>query len=196
MIYFKNSAARLFYAIFFVLILVACGNDDDEELPTFPPTNRGDIQANRLKITFILSQDTTQKATYEFYDPDGIGGNAPIVIDTIKLLKPLGATRQYKSSIVIYNDSTSLNEAIKEKDNRYIICYRGMNTSNLRFGDPNLDRDGQPLGIEATWSTIDVQGSSDSGNIRITMNFQPATKDGTCDPGSRILEAIMPYVVI
>lgn len=195
---FKSSLGlRLFFSFLLSLALVACGNDDDVDDPVFPPVNRGDVEANRLKITFTLNSDSTQ-STFEFFDPDGVGGANPVIVDTIKLLKPTsGNRRQYNSSINFFNGTTPVTQEIIDKDNRYIVCYRNLNKDNLRFGNPDLDRDGINLGINGIWSTISTLGNPiNSGTIRITLNFQPLTKDGTCDPGIRILEANMPYIII
>lgn len=197
---FKNSFACVGLLIFSMLFIISCGSDDEGSTPDpFPDLNRGDIKVNRFIFTLTLNEDTTQIAQAEFVDPDGIEGSSPPSrIDTLKLRGPVsqGTFRRYSSEIEFFDGNVSVNAAIKNKDDEYVVCYRDMNDENLRFGDRDKDRDGRPLGIKAEWSTAKAAPNTpENGIIRITLNFQPAGKEGLCDPGVRILEAKIPYLV-
>ena len=178
-----------------MLIFAACGDDDLVDEPdAFPPTDRGDIQANRYFLTFTQQSDTSEKQTVEFYDPDG-SGSAPIVQEKLELKKPSGSFFRYSSSIRIYNDSVDKTDQIIAQQSDYIICYRNYNDSNLRGGEWNKDFNDFQLGTKGQWSTFETLGNDGSGEIRVTLNYQPIGKNGLCDPGIRILEGSIPYQV-
>lgn len=193
---------KLIYSIPFLIIgflFVGCINDDDGNPPNpFPGLNEGDIKANRFMLTFILDQDTTNVQTVEFSDPDGSGGNDPIVADTLKLMGPVNssAKRSYSSSIDVFNGSNSVSDSLRDKEDEYVICYRDMNTNNLELKRTDLDKNGKRLGFNIEWSTVEITSPpQESGEIRVTLNFQPSGKDGLCDPGINIMEGIIPYKV-
>ena len=117
------------------LILMACSRNDEggDPSPTFPPVDRGTIEANRALLTFTERDDTTQSRTFEYYDPDGIGGNAATTLDTIKLKRPIPgfSRRWYVSEIRLFQDNVEQNQGIASQETNYMICYRGQNPRNL-----------------------------------------------------------------
>lgn len=179
-----------------VLIFSACGDDELVDEPKdFPPIDRGDIQANRYFLTFTESNDTSKSETVEFYDPDGIGGADPIIQEQLNLKRPSGSFFRYTSSIRIFNDSVDVTDEIITQQTEYIICYRGYDVANLRGGEWNDDLNGIQLGTKGVWSTTDILGNDGSGEIRVTLNYQPTIKNGLCDPGIRILDGSVPYQI-
>ena len=192
---------RKTYSIFVLLIallIASCSDDDGNPPDPFPDINRGDIEANRLKITFTLDTDTTNVQTIEFSDPDGLEGADPIIVDTIKLLGPIVQTakRNYSSTIEFFDGSDDVTGSIRAKEDEYVICYRDMNTNNLELKRTDVDSDGKRLGFELEWSTVEILTPPPTdGHIKITLNFQPSGKDGLCDPGIRIMEARVPYQI-
>jgi len=179
-----------------ILIFSACGDDDLVDEPgDFPPIDKGDIQANRYFLTFTEFSDTSESQTVEFYDPDGIGGSPPIIQEQLNLKKPTGSFFRYTSSIRIFNDSVDVTDQIITQQTDYIVCHRGYDDNNLRGGDWNEDLNGIQLGTKGEWSTSDQLGNDGSGEIRVTLNYQPTGKDGLCDPGIRILDGSVPYQI-
>ena len=179
-----------------ILIFSACGDDDLVEDPDdFPPIDRGDIQANRYFLTFVEFNDTSKKQTVEFYDPDGIGGSAPTVQEKLELKEPSASFFRYSSSIRIFNDSVDVTNEIIAQQTEYIVCHRGYDNNNLRGGEWNNDLNGIQLGTKGEWSTLDQLGNDGSGQIRVTLNYQPTGKEGLCDPGIRILDGSVPYQI-
>ncbi|MEQ8624589.1 MAG: hypothetical protein RJQ00_07040 [Vicingaceae bacterium] len=192
----KLSKVLSLFLTLSVLIFSACGDDDLVDEPDdFPPIDRGDIQANRYFLTFTQKSDTSKSQTVEFYDPDGIGGAAPITRELLELKKPSGSFFYYSSSIKIFNDSVDVTDQVIAQQTEYIICYRGYDVNNLTGGDWNEDFNGIQLGTEGEWSTSDKLGNNGSGEIRVTLNYQPTGKDGLCDPGIRILDGSIPYQI-
>lgn len=186
-----------------IILLISCSKNADggDPSPEFPPLDRGTIEANRALLTFTERDDTTQTQTFEYYDPDGIGGNMATILDTIKLKRPMpGISRRwYVSNIQIFQDNELKNQSIASLDRNYMICYRGQNPRNLELGAMTLDQDGFTLGLGSTWFTEDESGISNpsdgTGSIKVSMNYQKQAKTGLCDPGVLIFEAVFPYIV-
>lgn len=169
----------------------SCKDEEDDGLD-FPPIDRGNISANRFILSFSELSNRDSVAKYEFYAPNGTITTA----DTVKLRKSnLGGFIRYESSIDIMKDDDTLTEDVRNRGDRYIICYRNLNDKNLRVGDFDTDKDGLPLGIAAFWTTLDESSTNGTGTMRITMNYQSTRKEGLCDPGSRILEGSLPYKI-
>lgn len=185
-----------FSIVISLLFFYSCKDDDIADNPKdFPPVDKGDIQANRYLLTFFEKNDTSARQTVEFYDPDGIGGNDPIIREQLVLKKPSSSFLFYSSEIRFFNDMVEVTDQIINKQTKYISCYRSYNTANLRGGDFNKDVDGKQLGTTAEWSTLDMLGNDGSGVIRVTLNYIPLTKEGLCDAGVRILEGSVPYQI-
>ncbi|MBD99324.1 MAG: hypothetical protein CMO34_05730 [Verrucomicrobia bacterium] len=186
-----------------VMLIISCTRNAEggDPNPDFPPVDRGTIEANRALLTFTERDNTTQSRTFEYYDPDGIGGNSATIIDTLKLKRPTpGISRRwYLSEIQLFQDNELKNQNIAVLEKNYMICYRGQNPRNLELESMTLDQGGFTLGLGSTWFTEDESGISNpsdgTGSIRVTMNFQKQAKNGLCDPGVRIFEAVFPYVV-
>lgn len=180
-----------------LLFQTACRDDDGTQPPEFPPLNRGTIEANRIQVTFSPRNDPNNQTTFEYYDMDGPGGNDPIMNETIMLNRPIvGEFFTYSCSVRIFQDNVDVTDNLRNLETSYAICYRDVDSRNLRLTDRDLDSEGKPIGLLAEFVTRDEGASSNpsngSGTLRITLNFQQE-KDGTCDAGIRILEAPMNY---
>ena len=103
----------------------------------------------------------------------------------------------YTSSIKIFQDDRDVTEELRNLQTSYVVCYREMDSRNLRLISRDNDTDGMPLGFSADFVTrdegSDLNPSDGSGTLNITLNFQRNGKDGTCDAGIRILEVPMNY---
>lgn len=182
----KLSLVALFIGLF-----SACINDDDGTVTPEPlPLQRGDIEVNRFVMSFTPRSGGGATRVFEFYDPDGNGGSAPIKNDTWALVPGFsGGINNYTANIKFYLDSAEVTDQIEAKGTNYIVCYRDMNTSNFRLGDSNVDADGLRLGTETTWQVL----NSGTGNVRVTLNYIHLRKEGICDAGVRIFESTINY---
>ena len=191
----KKRNSYLLLASLFLFLSSCISDDEGSETPSFPDVDRGSIVANRLKITFYPRNNASQRSTFEYYDPDGSGGNAPTINETITLSMPTsGSFFDYLAEIEIMNDNDTVTSNVENLGTKYIICYRDHNPSFLRRNSSNKDSEGRDLGTETEWTTV-ANNNAGSGKIRITMNYQGASKQGVCDDGFRILEASMNYIV-
>lgn len=189
---------NLYLPILFVLSLfTACITDDDGAKPPLaPPTQRGNTEVNRFEITFTSRSGGGGSQIFEFYDTDGVNGNAPAVNEVWSLqYAGFGGVRSYKASIKFFLDGTDVTDIIENSSTKYIVCYREMNTNNLRLNDSNFDSNGLKLGTETTWQVLNDQASSGSGNgiVKISLNYIHLGKEGICDAGVRIFEGTINY---
>jgi hypothetical protein len=68
-----------------------------------------------------------------------------------------------------------------------------MDFDHLVVKSKDLDSRGVELGLEMEWI---AKQKNTSGNIRVTINYNQQAKTGTCDTGSNLFEAIIPYRII
>ncbi len=182
-----------------VLNQSACIDDDGASAPEFPPIDRGNIEANRVIISFSPMGDTSTVLAYEYYDADGFNtGNAPTVNQQVGLkFSSSGGIRTYDAKVQFFIDSREVTSDIENLDTKYIVCYLDMNSNNLRLHNRNFDSNNKFLGTETTWQVLDDRGGSGSANgsgkLRITLNYLPTAKEETCNQGIRIFEGILNY---
>lgn len=186
----KNKHLFLQLVLAFLLIGIVACNDDDSTTPDPAPIDKGDVVANRYIITFTDPSSPGADQSYEYYDPDGSGGNAATVTDTIKLRKG----RLYTSRIEFFNDNDTVTSGVETNGVKYIVCYRNFDALyELKRGTSNQDNNGKDLGTETSWEVVNDVKGDDQGIIRVTLNYQAAVKEGLCDAGVRIIEGSLPY---
>lgn len=176
-------------------LLTACINDDEGTITPEPtPIERGDIEVNRFVISFRPKSGGPVKE-FEYYDPDGAGGNAPVKNESWTLDYSPSGIRAYDASIKFFFNSLDVTDQIEAKGSNYIVCYRDMVNQNLRLNDSNLDANGLKLGTITTWQVLNDRGTSTggNGNVRLTLNYIHLRKEGICDAGVRIFESTIFY---
>lgn len=177
--------------IFVVSLLSACVVDDDGvSEPNFPEINRGSAEVNRIILTFTDKGNTSDVRSFEYYNPNG---GTPTVNELITLEYPRSGIKTYDLEIALFKDQEEQTSIINSLDDKYIICYRDNTDANFRIGESNKDRNGVALGTDLDINTLD--DTDRDGELRITLNFQDAGKEGLCDPGVRIFEGTMNYLL-
>jgi hypothetical protein len=186
----KNKLLFLRLALAFLVIGTVACNDDDDSTPEPKPIDKGDVVANRYIITFSDPSAPGADQSYEYYDPDGSGGNPATVADTIKLTKG----RFYNSRIEFLQNNDTVTAGVETNGVKYIVCYRNFDALyELKRGTSNQDSNGKDLGTETSWEVVNDVKGDDQGIIRVTLNYQAAVKEGLCDAGVRIIEGSLPY---
>ena len=186
---------RIIGLFLFVGAFSSCINDDDGTPdPDFPAINRGTVEVNRILLTWNPTGDTSNTQTFELYDPNGTGGAAPTINELITIEYPKSASfKSYDMKIHLFKDQTDVTSEIEQLGTKYIICFRGQASKNLQLNDVNNDANGRDLGTSSLWRTLD--NTPRDGDIRVTLNFQDSGKEGLCDPGIRIFEGTMNYLL-
>lgn len=186
--YFKNLSIII---ALIATTFTACKKDEADD---FNPIQNEEELITSVVLTFVDSTNITDTSTFAFRDPDGEGGNAPTVFDTISLLK--GKT--YFMSIAFLDESNPNNVEditveVKAEDDEHIVCYESLNLSSLSYSI--TDSDGQfPVGLEATFRT-DISQIVNNGSLKVTLKHQPGVKDGSCAPGDTDVEINFPTVI-
>lgn len=166
----KIKAAH-FIAVSIVFILLAtavisCSSDSI----TNPP-NPNEAELITTLIVNLTDSVTGASSSFEFDDPDGEGGNAPITIDTIRM----DNGRVYFCDIVLLNKSvtpadTISNEVEEEGDeHQFFFTVLGLNTI-IEYDDADVN--GNPIGLKTIWRS----GTTAAGAINIVLKHQPGTK--------------------
>ncbi len=149
------------------------------------------------KVEIYLSAGDSILIREVWSDKDGIGGNNPVLPDTLILQK----NKTYIGFIKFYtnHDDTSFHDVtndIKTEGTEHIICYNvqsiTMPPTGLAILRTDDDVNHKVLGFDTEWLT---PASIDLGLVNIRLKHQPGIKDGTCDPGETDVEVNFPYLV-
>lgn len=163
--------------ILLVLTLSAsCKKDKDDVMDPQPPVNEGEV-ITTIRLSFIDSAGVLPLHTATFRDPDGDGGMAPDIHDTIRLTE----NNTYFVSLLLLNETetppdTISNEVLAEAD-EHIFCFT---PSGADLNIVRTDSDGTyEIGLKSTW----YSGVAGTGTVKVVLKHQPGSKDGSCTPG-------------
>ena len=174
-----------------LLFVNSCSKHDEHQ-----HTDENEL-ITRVEVYLVdsLSKDTLFAA---WSDMDGVGGNNPILPDSLKLKQGkvyVGRVKFYSNhDAVSYHDITQeiMNDGIN-----HIICYNVqsiiMPPTSLFMIRVDEDANRKVLGFKTEWYT---PATFDQGIVNIRLKHQPGIKDGTCDPGETDVEVNFPYSVI
>lgn len=181
--------AYLISIALFLAIIPGCKKDDDLVNNPPPVINEPEV-ITTIKLVFSDSSDASITRTAMFRDPDGDGGAAYDVFDTIRL----NAGKTWNAEVFLLNETVlpadTISSEVRSETGEHLICY---NPSNVHLGIEILDTDskGLPLGLLSKWRT----GAAGTGSIRIQLKHQPDAKNGSCEPGETDLEVTFPIII-
>jgi hypothetical protein len=159
-------------------IWTGCKKDEDLVSVPQPVVNEAEI-ITTMKLKFVDSSDPLNIRYATFRDPDGDGGAAYDVFDTIRL-QP---NKTWITTIVLLNEITSpadtISNEVLEEGADHMFCFSPTGIS-ATVTKTDLDANNLPIGLQSNWVTT----TSGLGSMQITLKHQPGTKDGTCSPGS------------
>lgn len=162
----KLICAWLFFSI---IAFLGCKKDEED------PNENELITTVRLKFT-----EGGVTSAFEFKDPDGDGGNAPIKFEKISL-KP---NKTYQFEIQLLNESISpaedITKEVEAKKDEHLFVYTPTPVSLLAFSITDKDTKNYPVGIQADVKTT----ATGTGKLKVQLRHQPGTKNGTATPGS------------
>ena len=160
-----------------LLVWTGCKKDDDAVATPHAVHNEEEV-ITTIKLTFVDSANTSNIKYATFRDPDGDGGAAYDIFDTIKL----EANKTWNTSILLLNESgapvDTISNEVLEEANDHLFCFTPSEKTTVSITD--LDGNKLPLGLESKWVVFDAG----MGTMRIELKHQPNIKDGTCSPGS------------
>jgi hypothetical protein len=174
----KKTIKLLFASLAVATIWTGC-KKDKEVVPTPPPpTNEAEV-ITTMKLTFVDSLDITNIKHATFRDPDGDGGLAYNVFDTIRL----EANKTWITTILLLNETVSpadtISNEVLEEGVDHLFCFSPSGASATVI-KTDLDANNLPIGLQSKWKTTSVG----LGSMQIELRHQPGLKNGTCTPGS------------
>jgi hypothetical protein len=176
-----NPFKFLMMAALSVALLGACKKDKND------PKDPNDPNPEELITTVILHFTDTAgvapSATFTFSDPDGPGGNPPVLFEDIVLK----ANTVYRVDIELLDESKNpvddITEEVLAEADEHLFCFE-VNGASITI--VRTDTDGTyELGLESLWTV----GAAGSGSVTVILKHQPdGMKDGSCAPGETDVE--------
>ena len=173
------------------LLFNACDDhdhDDDDH-----KHDEGEL-INSVALEFIHPSDTTANFTVLWTDEDGIGGNDPILPDTIRLQKD--SLYQVKAHFYHLHDGKNeeVNAEILQEATDHLVCYTHTSVATVvHLEILRTDKDAQnlELGLTSTWKGLFIH----DGGITVALKHQPKIKNGSCAIGETDVEVTFPVSV-
>lgn len=170
------------------VFLHSCSDDDDASVDQNIDANEEELITT---VNLEFRNSNGDLSTFSFRDPDGDGGNAP-VIQTIELDK--GEEYSVLAKFLDESDPDDVEDItaeILEEDDEHLICFEATNVDGLTI--TRTDTDGEfEVGLESAWIISDT-AVSNSGVVQLVLKHQPGVKDGSCAPGDTDVEVDFPF---
>ena len=179
-----KTIAKLFLASF-ILMSFSCEKEEEKKIGL----DSGDIRVDGYWFIIENPSNPGQPVdTFKYGNFD----TETATYDTIRLEREINSDKDFNAFIRFYDGSNDVTQQIRNRGYDYIVCYRDMDTDELRLNDRDLDVNDKRLGLESEWSTVGGIDQNVVGTVRITLNYQ-VNKEGLCDAGVRIFNATVPY---
>jgi hypothetical protein len=150
---------------------------------------------NAIYLKFKNDSNSMDSFQVSWQDLDGIGGNDPIISDTIRLK----GYASYSVSTEFYHEHHSqkdlINDEIITEGNAHLVCYAVEHLQtvvSMSIQRTDTDSKGLELGLKSNWKTYLNQFK---GDVRVKLKHQPGTKNGECDPGETDVEVVFPFII-
>jgi len=180
-----------FYSIVIVTLVVGCKKDTKAPADVHEHNDGELITTLELKFSGkgVVNNDTTFVVTFD--DPDGDGGNSPIKLDQINLLK----NTDYSVELTLLDKSkppydTISNEVLEEADD-HLFFYSSNPVNLLNITITDKDSKNRNLGLRSNWKT----NTAGSGKVKVKLMHQPGVKDGKLEVGDTDVEVEFPVVI-
>lgn len=134
-----------------------------------------------IKLEFVNGTDTK---TFQFKDPDGDGGQAPVINDIA-----LKANTEYQLSVSFLDESKNpvedLTEEVAAESDEHLVVFTPNPSSLGTYTYSDKDVNGFPIGLSGKFKT----NQAGTGTLKVQLRHQPpinnkSVKNGTATPGS------------
>lgn len=175
------TKTKIFGLLIISTFFVACEPNDHDH-------NEQEL-ITTVRIT-ATPQPSGTPLVFQFSDPDGDGGDAPI-IDTIML----ASSTTYDVSLEILNESVNpadtITNEIEEEATAHQFFFETTGVDiNTVYND--LDSNGDPIGLLSVWTA----GSISSGTFRLTLkHLDGIPKDNNINTGDTDIQIDFPAIV-
>ena len=145
----------LYIAMISIFAFISCEKQTGE-------SNEAEV-ITTVQLTFIPQGGGTA-VEYKFDDPDGPGGNVPVIDNIV-----LSANKMYDVTIRLLNKTVTPEEDITgevaDEADAHRFYYLPSAGSNITVSGFDNDPDGVPVGIASVWTT----GAPANGTIKILL---------------------------
>jgi hypothetical protein len=182
-----NKNMNKFVTIIALLIIVSSCKK------TSNPNNEFEHEAITTLQLIFKNQQSMVVDTFEFDDPDGDGGSAPVKVDTIKI----NHDTVYQVQIVLLNKTKNpvknVTPVIVEQGTSHELYFLPIGL-NLQIDRTDKDAAGFPLGLQSLWQT---NQPGQQGSVRIKLMHKPLVKGPNDSPskGHADVDVYMPVTV-
>jgi len=179
-------------AILLAAVVTGCSDDDDDPVaPITPPAPEPELEViTDVKLIFTNVNDANDVVEANAQDPDGLGVQELVVLDSINL----DTSKTYTLTYEIFNNletpGEDIGDEIAEEDDEHQFFYsfsnnvftNPMGNGNIdNAADPlnynDFDDNSNPVGLSTTWTTSASQLSGATFTAR--LQHQPAVKTAT-----------------
>jgi hypothetical protein len=173
----KSTNTLLLIAIALASISTSCKKDDGDVTSPPPPSNEEEI-ITTMKLSFVDSSNTANIKYATFRDPDGDGGLAFDIFDSIKL----EANKTWITTILLLNETSSpadtISNEVLDEGVDHLFCFTPSGTS-ATVKKTDVDNNGLAIGLKSKWYT----GAAGNGSMQVELRHQPGIKTGSCSVG-------------
>jgi hypothetical protein len=159
--------------------------------------NKNDEQENITTLRFIAVDVTSGVGaidTFEFSDPDGPGGNNPIIFETIRL-EP---NKSYTVGLQVLDESKNpivdlSSEIMNEGDEHQFFYLSNILGFNVTYSDKDVNSN--PIGLNTQWNT---PVGDRNGNLQVVLKHQPKSKapaPGNINAGETDVDVTFPVII-
>lgn len=190
----KTQLKYMTMAMIAAAAITGCKKDKEDPLTPDPPTNEEEV-ITTLALHFHSIGESEHKH-FIFSDPDGDGGNAPVITaDT------LSHDSAYIVEIEVLNESATpavdITEEIQEENTVHQFFFQVSGASaTVVYND--LDANALPIGLNTTWTI----GAASNGQVIVTLRHEPdktapgvSSGDITNAGGDTDMEVTFPLVI-
>lgn len=156
----KTARITLSTFVFATLLLFSGCNDDED-----PVIENEEELITTVRLTLTEGDNTL---TFDWKDLDGDGANPPVVDDIV-----LQAGKTYSVAVTLLNESVTpaenISEEVAEEAGEHQLFFLVSDGLGLEVSYSDEDDNGNPLGLEATFTT----GDSASGTLTVVLRHEP-----------------------
>ncbi len=146
------------FSLLIFSISFSCCKPDPE------PTNEEEVITT---LVYTLTSDSGEEKIFSFQDPDGDGGEDPLIISDT-----LSANQIYTGRLTLLNESVepivNITEEIEAENNDHQFFFQ-TTVSGLTIAYADQDGDNKPVGLETTLTT----GDPGDGTLLLTLRHEP-----------------------
>ncbi len=148
-----------------VLLLASCKKENEVIFTPPPPSEHAVITS--VKLTFF-DNEGGENVEWMFSDPDGDGGNPPVVT-----VQPLLANRNYTLLITLYNELEDpvldVTPEIQDEEDDHQFFFLIDSELDITISYEDVDSNGYPIGLINEVET----GLASSGEFRVVLKHFP-----------------------